>query len=227
MNLENLKLIKGRLFTGTFGVGIVIIACVIIVAIDYVLSDKQDKELMLNIEKQINDLKPLTAVNDNLIGITTKLNNIETQVLKPSTNVEPLQQQITNLTEETKALNKENKESKELISTSIDNVARDLKESLSGIEDELLDLNEKQKQAVFIKEDNLPFGVLHIDNIQGNTIATIRYNNTIFPISEGENLAGWRLIRAAFHEQEAEFVNDKNEHVRVSLKMPNTNKEVL
>ena len=224
MNLRNLKLIKGKLFTGTFGVGVVIIACVIIVAIDYVLSDKQDKELMLSIKKRSDDLKSLTAVNDNLVDITTKLNNIETQVLKPSTNVEPLQQQIISLTEETKALNKENKD---LISTSIDNVARDLKDTLSDIEDELLDLNEKQKQAVFIKEDNLPFGVLHIDNIQGNNITTIRYNNTIFPLTQNDNLAGWRLIRAGFHEQEAEFVNDKNEHVLISLKIPKTNKEVL
>lgn len=224
MNLRNLKLIKGnKLFTGAAGIGAAIIACALIVAIDYVLTDKQDKELMLAVKTQDKELKSLGYFNDNLVNITTKLNNIESEILKPSTNIEPLQEQITNLAEETKVLNKENKE---LFSTSIDNVARDLKDSLSDIENELSDLKEKQKQAVFIKAENLPFSVLHIDNIQGNNITTIRYNNTIFPLTQSENLAGWKLIRVGFHEQEAEFVNEKNEHVLISLRIPNTNKEI-
>jgi hypothetical protein len=50
-----------------------------------------------------------------------------------------------------------------------------------------------------------------------NNVVTLNYNNTVFPIGIDNYVAGWKLIRADFTKQQAEFINKKNQHVIVDL----------
>lgn len=167
-------------------------------------------------EKAVNndELSAIKSFSNNLDDITLKLNKIEQELIKPAVNIEPIQAQISSLAKETEELNSS---SQNMLHEAINNATSDLKAKLSSIEQELSALKKEQLSASFVKEENLPFKVLHIDNIQGNNVATVRYNNTYFPLTEGEHLAGWKVIKSEFDSQKLELINEKGEHVLVAL----------
>lgn len=230
MILENLKLIKNNRLLLLSGIGILVALSTTAIGY-YYIADNQDKKSETMVSEDLTPqsnsemVRPISiqSFNNSLTDITLKLNSIEAELLKPAASLAPIQEQISALAQETEAFNIE---SKELLGKMFDFATKDLKDKLSNIENELAELKEKQKKAVFVKVENLPFNVLHIDNIQGNNITTIRYNNTIFPLTEGDYLAGWKLVRSGFNEQETEFINEKDEHVLVSLRISKTSSEV-
>lgn len=63
----------------------------------------------------------------------------------------------------------------------------------------------------------LPFHVISIDVIAGQSYVTVDYANHILPIAIGDLLAGWRVNSADYDSRVAEFVNEKNQFVQINL----------
>jgi hypothetical protein len=61
----------------------------------------------------------------------------------------------------------------------------------------------------------LPFHVLSVDMIAGLPYVSVDYSNHVSPLTVGDWLAGWQVVAAYNEAGVAEFVNDKNQYVKV------------
>lgn len=77
----------------------------------------------------------------------------------------------------------------------------------------------------FIDASILPFHVIAVDVIAGQAYVSVDYDNHIFPLAIGDILAGWRVNNTDYDLNRVEFVNAKNEFIRLNMKGdPNENK---
>jgi hypothetical protein len=89
----------------------------------------------------------------------------------------------------------------------IDSQLNNLKKSIS----------ESVGSKQYLDEKVLPFHVISIDVIAGQSYVSIEYAHHILPLATSDLMAGWRVISADFDSGIAEFVNEKNQYVKVSL----------
>lgn len=64
----------------------------------------------------------------------------------------------------------------------------------------------------------LPFHVIAVDVIAGQPYVSVDYANHIFPLAIGDVLSGWRVSSADYNSNSVEFINEKNEFVRLGMK---------
>jgi hypothetical protein len=69
----------------------------------------------------------------------------------------------------------------------------------------------------YLDASALPFHVISVDVIAGQTYVSIDYVSHISPLAISDLLAGWRVISADYDSGMAEFVNEKNQYVKVSI----------
>jgi len=154
-------------------------------------------------------------IKQRLQDISDQLGTIRTNLSgNGAANFASISKQLSDLIEQTKQLSSE---SNKIITQQIQESTVQLKKQLTSINAELIKLQQEQKRVKYLKPADLPFKVVSIDNIQQNNIVTMRYINTTFPIEIDSYVAGWKLIRADFVGQKAEFVNAQHQHVIVDL----------
>jgi hypothetical protein len=69
----------------------------------------------------------------------------------------------------------------------------------------------------YLTAEALPFHVVSVDRIAGLPYVSVEYAKHISPLAVGDNLAGWRVIAAYFDAGVAEFMNDKEQYVKVVI----------
>lgn len=63
----------------------------------------------------------------------------------------------------------------------------------------------------------LPFRVIAVDVIAGLPYVSVDYSDHVSPLALGDTLAGWRVVAAYDEAGVAEFMNDKNQYVKVVI----------
>ena len=155
-------------------------------------------------------------MSQQLNDITIKLANIQKNMSthQSTINLDSIRSEVSNLIHETQQLSEH---SNQIITNKIQASTEVLEKRLASIKSELQKLQDEKNHTAFIAPTNLPFHVLHIDNIQNQNVVTVQYNNTIFPINIGDYLSGWKMISSDFVSQKCEFVNKNKQHVIVDL----------
>jgi len=69
----------------------------------------------------------------------------------------------------------------------------------------------------YLDAEELPFHVVSVDRIAGLPYVSVDYAKHISPLAVGDNLAGWRVMAAYFDAGVAEFMNDKDQYVKVVI----------
>jgi hypothetical protein len=69
----------------------------------------------------------------------------------------------------------------------------------------------------YLDKSVLPFHVISVDVIAGQPYVSIEYANHVSPLAVGDTLTGWRLAMADYESSMSEFVNEKNQYVKISL----------
>ena len=64
----------------------------------------------------------------------------------------------------------------------------------------------------------LPFQVISVDIIAGQSYATVNYENHIWPLTIGDSLAGWKIIYVDYDTEIIELINEKNQHVKIKIR---------
>jgi hypothetical protein len=100
------------------------------------------------------------------------------------------------------------------VSTQIASAQNDIDSHLNEIKKAL---SENTGSKEYLDKSALPFHVISVDVIAGQPYVSIEYANHITPLAVGDVLIDWRVIRADYEASMAEFVNDKNQHVKISL----------
>ncbi len=67
----------------------------------------------------------------------------------------------------------------------------------------------------YLDSNALPFRVLAVDMIAGLPYVSVDFSNHVSPLTVGDSLAGWQVVAAYNEAGVAEFVNDKNQYVKV------------
>ncbi len=67
----------------------------------------------------------------------------------------------------------------------------------------------------YLDSNALPFHVLAVDMIAGLPYVSVDYSNHVSPLTVGDSLAGWQVVAAYNEAGVAEFMNDKNQYVKV------------
>lgn len=88
---------------------------------------------------------------------------------------------------------------------------------LDAIQDVIKSLDDKQHPIKYLPTTALPFTLVSIDSIQQVSVVTVAYDYRTIPLEKSDTLAGWTVIRLDFGKQQAEFINDREEHVQVAL----------
>ena len=94
-----------------------------------------------------------------------------------------------------------------LVKNDIDTQINDLKKAIS----------EPLGNKSFLEASALPFRVVSVDVIAGEPYVSLEYANHISPLTIGDLLAEWRVVSADYESSTAEFINTKNQHVKVNV----------
>jgi hypothetical protein len=70
----------------------------------------------------------------------------------------------------------------------------------------------------YLDESSLPFSIISVDVVSSEPYVSVNYADHITPLGISDTLANWRLVSADFDGRSAEFVNEKNQYVKISLK---------
>jgi len=167
--------------------------------LNYRINSSQNDNKLNTIIKKIND-----------VGFA--LSQVENRPNILEYNQKKLEKDMTSVKQSLENISKESDISKiadqiHLIQSNIDKQIDDIKKSLSS------NLNTKQ----YLNQSNLPFEMLTIDVISGQSYVSVNYNNHVFPLAINDVLAGWRVKVADFDENTAEFVNSKGQYIKIIL----------
>ncbi len=103
----------------------------------------------------------------------------------------------------------------------IENIALEISSAKDEIGTQLHDIkktiSENSNSKEYLDASTLPFHIISVDVISGQPYVSVQYANHVSPLSIGDELAGWRVISADYESTVSEFVNDKNQHIKVSL----------
>ncbi len=96
---------------------------------------------------------------------------------------------------------------------------------ISSVKDDIDSQMGEMKKAIaegvgskqFLDASALPFHVISVDIIAGESYVSVEYDNHIFPLAIGDLLTGWRVISADYEADCAEFANEKSQYVKVDL----------
>ena len=106
-------------------------------------------------------------------------------------------------------------------STDIQKVSNQISLVKDDIDSQMGDLKKAVSKSIGSKEyldaSVLPFHVISVDVIAGQPYVSINYANHISPLAIGDLLTGWRVVNADYDSGIAEFSNEKNQYVKVSL----------
>jgi hypothetical protein len=100
------------------------------------------------------------------------------------------------------------------VSGQITSVKDDIDSQMNDIKKAIAE-NRGSKQ--FLDTSTLPFHIVSVDVIAGQPYVSVKYASHISPLAIGDLLTGWRVVNADYESGIAEFVNEKNQYVKVSL----------
>ena len=106
-------------------------------------------------------------------------------------------------------------------STDIQKVSSQIALVKDDIDSQISDLKKAVSKSIGSKEyldaSALPFHVISVDVIAGQPYVSVEYASHVSPLSAGDLLVGWRVVSAEYDTGISEFVNEKNQYVKVSL----------
>lgn len=91
----------------------------------------------------------------------------------------------------------------------------DILQKLQQLTDAIESMRLTLQPVHYVDSQKLPFKVLSIDMIDGHSVASVSYNNTVIPLELGFHLAGWQLNKASYFEQTAEFIKARGDDISV------------
>lgn len=152
--------------------------------------------------------------------ILNKLHDInDSLALMKNSSLMQQQKILSELEKDLTAIQKSNVDSVKLsdiqnISSQITSIKEDVNLKITDIKKMISDtLGNKE----YLDAGLLPFKVVSIDVISGQTYITIEYANHIFPLSIGDIIAGWHLNHADYELNNVEFINDKNQSIKLHI----------
>jgi hypothetical protein len=161
--------------------------------------NKKHNEIMLKEFKDLNYQMQIVAQNKSQKNVYEALQYIQKDadmlqksilLVAKSTDIQNVSNQINSVRED------------------VDNHINDLKKAMAST------MGNKQ----FLDPETLPFHVISIDVIADQPYVTVDYDNHVLPIAVGDLLAGWRVSSAEYDSKIAEFMNEKNQFIRINLK---------
>jgi hypothetical protein len=103
----------------------------------------------------------------------------------------------------------------------IQKIATQMTSVKNDIDTQLTDIKKAVSQSTGGKQymdiSILPFKVNSVDVIGGQPYASVQYGGSFTPMAVGDLLAGWRMVTADYDAWIVEFVNDKNQYIKVNL----------
>ncbi len=93
------------------------------------------------------------------------------------------------------------------VKEAVDSNMRDIKQTMIGMK------GGKQ----YLDPRALPFQVIAVDIIAGLPYVSVDYNHHVLPLAVGDSLAGWEVMSAYADAGVAEWMNEKNQSVKVVL----------
>ena len=155
-----------------------------------------------------------TSVSDQLNSINAQLQSIQSALgHKAPGSLKDIKAQLNSVVYQIKDLISESNSD---ISQQIQDSSQTLQTELSGMKGQLTNIQQLSQPGSYIDASNLPFVVQFIDNVSGQNVVTVKYNNLLTPLSVGESLAGWTLINADYSSQYAVFQNTKDQLIKVN-----------
>jgi hypothetical protein len=153
-------------------------------------------------------IQKLNQINDQLESLSSNPRNSKDQQIKLEkieNNIAALQKELMDIAKVTDI---------QKVSTQLDSVKEDVDSQMSDLKKAVSEgLGNKQ----YLEPDALPFHVISVDVIGGQPYVSVNYADHVSPLGITDSLVGWRLIAADFDSHAAEFVNDKNQFVKISL----------
>jgi hypothetical protein len=152
-------------------------------------------------------LRELTNISETLHEVSNNTTTAKQQVVLQSLEKEimTIHQSIVDVAKGSDIQKMSNQIT--LVKEDMDSQISDLKKSVY----------ESSGNKQYISESALPFHVISVDVIAGQSYVSVDYANHTLPLAISDLLAGWRVISADYDSGVVDFVNEKNQYVKVSL----------
>lgn len=201
---DKCKLIKRK---HLIGVGVAIVAVTGFSLMMYIKSPR-DQFVSMQLKKSDTILRELGDINSQIQKIS--LNPSESKLAeaaftKIQDDLAAIHQSVADIAKSSE-IQKVSSEI-ELVRNDVDTQMGDIKKAVS----------ESMGNKQYLEPSALPFQVVSVDMIGGQPYVSVNYEDHVSPLGVSDLLAGWRLTSADYDAGYAEFVNAKNNFVKVNL----------
>ncbi|MFN7098192.1 MAG: hypothetical protein ACK4PR_11640, partial [Gammaproteobacteria bacterium] len=166
--------------------------------------DKKATSTQLYVNEKLNDIQAKLSVIEHSLQHDNSTQNI----VKLESDIQTINQHIQHITQD----------NTQSVETTISVNSQRLQQQITSLMQLVQHIEQSRQKMVYLTARALPFKVVALDSIQGQGVVTIDYHYDTFPIEKDDAIAGWRLTKADYSLQTAEFVNDKEQHVLIQLK---------
>ena len=201
--IENKKYLKRIIFGGF----LFVILIGLFITTQFVNNKKNHLSTLTNKNNEII-LNKLNQVNEQLETLARSPSNSKEQQLK----LQSIEKNIAEIHQSLVAVAKTADIQK--ISTQIESVKDVVDSQMNEIKKAV---SEYAGNKQYLDPNSLPFHVISIDVISGEPYVSVNYQDHVSPLGISDMLSGWRLITADYDVNMAEFVNDKNQYVKINL----------
>ncbi|MFN7098003.1 MAG: hypothetical protein ACK4PR_10685 [Gammaproteobacteria bacterium] len=168
------------------------------------LLDKKATSTQLYVNEKLNDIQAKLSVIEHSLQQDNSAGNI----VKLESDIQTINQHIQHITQD----------NTQSVETTVSVNSQRLQQQITSLTHLVQIMQQSMRKAVYLTAKALPFKVIALDSIQGQGVVTIDYHYDTFPIEKDDTIAGWRLTKADYSLQMAEFANDKEQHVLIQLK---------
>lgn len=202
------KMIRNKKYlTVTILIFSLLLFITIFITAQYVNNKKSNLSSLTNKHNEII-LNKLNQVNDQLEALVRNPSNSKEQYLK----LQGIEKNIAEIHQSLVAVAKTTDIQK--VSTQIASVKDTVDSLMSDIKKAMSEYGGNKQ---YLDPNALPFHVVAIDVISGEPYVSVNYQDHVSPLGISDMLASWRLIAADYDLNVAEFVNNKNQSVKINL----------
>lgn len=162
---------------------------------------------------QSNNMKNATLILDKLNDINSQLQPLATNSQR-SNNFQvafnSIQSDLENLQKQLLAF---------IQTTNLQHIPSQITDMHHDVDQQFLDLKNEMANngdhKDIVDPHLLPFTVIAVDVIAGQTYVSINFNQHIMPLMIGDALAGWTLIDADYATSKATFQNNQHQFIQI------------
>lgn len=187
-----------------------VVPAIAVLGLYFAISSHANKSQAFDVQNKKSDVI-LSELND----ISTQLDRLTVNPAEPRESEKALKQISSDISDIHNVIATIAK------SDDVQKVSDEVSAVKDDVDTQMEDIKKTMSESIgnkqYLDSDVLPFHVISVDMIGGEPYVSVNYQDHVSPLGVSDLMAGWRLSSADYDSGSVEFVNEKNQYVKIGL----------